>query len=261
MRCLNLSLVLGVLAVPLATLSAADDGIPTSYIAVAGQGNDIIGTVGLLPRDVVAVQGVADLVPVVPALALPALTIIDAPPVTGEAVVDSFMPEIAPAPKVVSESLVLGEPVKDAAKDTPKKISAVEESLTVKPPVVTAGIVAKTFGVWVDKPLPQGVIWPSGTDNTIVIGAPALPVERNENLFDIRYVKMGASMDLPFEFTGSVLRPDAPVAFINRSNFKQSDKVGIFNLVLIRRNEVVFERAGFYYAIPMGKKITVRLAN
>lgn len=137
-------------------------------------------------------------------------------------------------------------------------------AIPIEPKKDAGKVIKKTKKVrWTQSDLPKGAIYPNNK-GVIVIGVVALPLERAENPFDLRYVAPGSSTESTILYSGAILNSQTgqPIAFVNGHPAIKGEKVnGAFNLATIRRDEIVLERNGDNYVIALNQPIIMRLTN
>jgi hypothetical protein len=154
-------------------------------------------------------------------------------------------------------SLLIAKPKDElppaSAKSEPTPIVAGKKEISATPPTVLDQ-------PWVEPPMPDDAVRPD--TNGVIITVHGVPITSDaENPWDIRAVAESAITEHTFYFSGNILGIGNPVCYINNAPLIRGDKVGLFNVAYIRREEVILERNGHYYVIPIRKKTTVRLAT
>jgi len=107
--------------------------------------------------------------------------------------------------------------------------------------------------------IPEEAFWPDGRDR-IVAGAPRAGVQaasNPRNPWELRARPTGATeMVLAW---GGVIVPDSgvPVAFLNGTVVRRGDLIGGFSVARVSTAAVVLERAGLFFVVPRGRRVTV----
>lgn len=189
-------------------------------------------------------------------------------PVTGDFGVSAValeLPSETSAPAEAAPAPIGVEPVAPTPSTVLEVKMAASVELVPVVPAVPPG--------WVEPALPAAdlLAYPN-SDGLVSIGAESISAARAQNPFDVRYVPPGTTTDIVLDVRSCVLRvvedtankehgTDRSIAYINEKPAMRGDRVAaIFTLTSIRRREVVLERAGRYYVLPIAKKTTIRLA-